>query len=213
VACLDPGQDAPAASGVCDADGVGGSGRAADCALSPRASSPRAPSAGALSWEARQAVRYSIARLAVDLVSGPGGLAAALRQGLLPPPYTTKPVILDIGHSSQVPGAIRRAVALRARHCEWPGCHKRPAHCDVHHLRHQRDGGETSVRNCVMLCQFHHDVCIHRWGWRLTLHPDGTTTAHGPKGQVLHSHAPPGDSSHVPNHGPPGTGPPDTGAN
>ena len=33
--------------------------------------------------------------------------------------------------------------------------------------------------------------CIHRRGWRLVLHPDGTTTAYGPDGQVLHSHSPP----------------------
>ena len=43
----------------------------------------------------------------------------------------------------------------------------------------------------MLLCQFHHDVCIHRRGWRLVLHPDGTTTAYGPDGQVLHSHSPP----------------------
>ena len=35
---------------------------------------------------ARQAHRYAIARLAVDFVSGPGGLASALRTGLLEPP-------------------------------------------------------------------------------------------------------------------------------
>jgi hypothetical protein len=149
-------------------------------------------SPGALSPQAWQAIRYAIARLAVELVSGPGGLAATLRQGLLPPPYNSKPVILDIGYSDQVPGSIRRAVALRARHCEWPGCRKRPAGCDVHHLRHKADGGETSIRNCVLLCQFHHDICIHRWGWQLTLHPDGTSTARGPRGQVIHSHGPPG---------------------
>ena len=45
--------------------------------------------------------------------------------------------------------------------------------------------------DCVLLCQFHHDICIHRRGWRLVLHPDGTTTAYGPDGQVLHSHSPP----------------------
>jgi hypothetical protein len=152
----------------------------------------RGPSPEALSPQAWQAVRYAIARLAVELVSGPAGLAATLRQGLLPAPYNSKPVILDIGYSDQIPGSIRRAVALRARHCEWPGCRKRPAACDVHHLRHKADGGETSIRNCVLLCQFHHDVCIHRWSWRLVLHPDGTTTAYGPKGQVIHSHGPPG---------------------
>ena len=65
------------------------------------------------------------------------------------------------------------------------------AWCDVHHLQHKTDGGTTSVSNCVLLCQFHHDICIHRRGWRLVLHPDGTTTAYGPDGQVLHSHSPP----------------------
>ena len=42
-----------------------------------------------LSAEARQAHRYAIARLAVDFVSGPGGLASALRTGLLEHPYST----------------------------------------------------------------------------------------------------------------------------
>jgi hypothetical protein len=48
-------------------------------------------------------------------------------------------------------------------------------YCDIHHLRHKEDGGETSVENCVLACQFHHDVCIHRRGWQLILHSDGTT--------------------------------------
>ena len=125
-----------------------------------------------------------------------------LRRGLLDAPYTSKSIVLDVGVSAGIPGHIRRAVQLRARGCcEWPGCEKKAVYCDVHHLRHQADGGTTSVTNCVLLCQYHHDVCIHRKGWRLVLHPDATTTAHGPNGQVLHSHGPPGQ-------GPSGQGPP-----
>jgi hypothetical protein len=30
----------------------------------------------------------------------------------------------------------------------------------VHHLQHKKDGGKTAVSDCVLLCQFHHDVCI-----------------------------------------------------
>jgi hypothetical protein len=175
-----------------------------DNASSDASGRAQALSPEALSPQARRALRYAIARLAVDLVAGPDRLASILRRGLLDAPYNSRSVVLDIGVSGSVPGYIRRAVQLRARHCEWPGCGKPPAYCDVHHLRHQADGGETSVSNCVLLCQFHHDICIHRCGWRLVLHPDGTTTAYGPRGQVLHSHGPPGS-------GPPGSGPPRDG--
>jgi hypothetical protein len=150
------------------------------------------PRLGTLSPEAWQVLRYAMARLAVDLVSGPVGVAAVLRRGLLDKPYNTPSLPLDIGDSKSIPPSIRRAVLLRDRACAWPRCGRPAAHSDVHHLRHQRDGGETSVQNCVLLCQFHHDVCVHRRGWQLTLHPDGTTEARSPDGKhILHSHEPP----------------------
>jgi hypothetical protein len=145
----------------------------------------------ALSPEAWQALRYAMARLAVDLVSGPAGLAACLRTQLLEEPWNKPSLPLNIGWSDSIPWYIRKAVMLRDRKCAWPGCNSPAVYCDVHHCRHKADGGETSVANCVLLCQFHHDVCIHRWGWELIVHPDGTTTARGPDGQVLHSHSPP----------------------
>ncbi len=145
-----------------------------------------------MSPAARQALRHAMARLALDLVSGPAGAAAALRQGLLDGPWNTPSLPLDIGYSRSIPGHIRRAVQLRDRHCAWPRCTRPAVYCDVHHLRHQADGGETSVANCALVCQFHHDVCIHRRGWQLILHPDGTTEAHSPDGrQILRSHSPP----------------------
>lgn len=142
---------------------------------------------------ARQAHRYAVARLAIGFVSGPGGLASALRTGLLEHPYNTPSLPLDIGYSNSVPGHIRRAVMLRDQHCAWPGGCDRPASAsDVHHIRHKSDGGETSVQNCGLFCEFHHETCIHRWGWQVTLHPDGTMEARSPDGtQVLRSHAPP----------------------
>jgi hypothetical protein len=181
--------DPAAADAAGSGDGTEHAGRARSRALSP---------------EAWQALRYAIARLAVDLVAGPDRLAAILRRGLLDTPFNGKSVALDIGYSDSVPGHIRRAVQLRAKgHCEWPGCQRRAAWCDVHHLVHKADGGKTSVQDCVLLCQFHHDVCIHRRGWRLVLHPDATTTAFGPNGQVVHSHGPPGGSVPAACTGPP----------
>jgi hypothetical protein len=145
-----------------------------------------------LSREAWRALRHAMARLAVDLVSGPSGVAAILRQGLLEKPWNTPSLPLDIGYSDSIPAHIRRAVLLRDKRCAWPKCGRPAVYCDVHHLRHKEDGGETSVANCALVCQFHHDVCIHRRGWQLILHPDGTTEARSPDGrQILRSHAPP----------------------
>jgi hypothetical protein len=145
-----------------------------------------------LSPEAWQALRHAITRLAVDLVSGPAGIAAILRHGLLEKPWNTPSLPLDIGYSDTIPGPVRRAVLLRDRTCAWPKCDRPAVHCDLHHLQHKADGGETSVRNCALVCHFHHDVCIHRRGWQLILHPDGTTEARSPDGRhILRSHAPP----------------------
>jgi len=140
-----------------------------------------------------QALRRALARLAVDLVSGPAGVASALRRGLLEHPWNTSSLPLDIGYSDSVPAAIRRAVLWRDKYkCAWPRCGRPAAWCDVHHIKHKKDGGKTSVDSCVTLCNFHHDVCVHRWGWRIVLHPDGSVSVHGPQGQAQHSHAPPG---------------------
>jgi hypothetical protein len=151
----------------------------------------------------RTETRYAIARLALDFVSGPHGLASALRTGLLEHPYSAPSLPLDIGVSDSIPGQIRRAVMLRDQHCAWPGGCDRPASAsDVHHIRHRSDGGETSVRNCALFCEFHHETCIHRWGWQVLLHPDGTMEARSPDGRrLLRNHAPPTRS------GPPGRRP------
>ena len=66
---------------------------------------------------------------------------------------------------------------LRDRHCQWAGGCTQPAGaCQVHHTRHKANGGTTSVKDCVLLCPFHHQIVIHRWGWTLVVNPDGTTT-------------------------------------
>ena len=150
------------------------------------------PGPGRLSPRDWQALRYALARLAVDLVSGPAGVASILRRGLLEHPWNTPSFPLDIGYHESIPASIRSAVLWRDRYkCAWPRCGRPAAWCDVHHIEHKRDGGKTSVKSCVTLCQFHHDICIHRWGWRIVLNPDGTISVYGPDGQEQHSHSPP----------------------
>jgi hypothetical protein len=154
----------------------------------PCAPGPRPPTA-----QAQEMLRHAIIRTAVDLVSGPGGLASFLRTGLLGARLAGPSLPLDVGHSAEIPAAIRRAVILRDQHCRWAGgCDQPAAACEVHHLTHLADGGMTSVDGCALFCFFHHHVAIHQWGWTVALHPDGTTTARSPDGaKVLHSHGPP----------------------
>ena len=139
------------------------------------------------------ALEKAIIGKAVDLLSGPGGLASFLRQRQLGVRLGGPSLPLDIGYSETVPAGIRNAVMLRDKRCQWAGrCNQPASACEVHHTKHKANGGKTSVKDCVLLCSFHHQIAIHRWGWTLVLNPDGTTTAwNKDKTKVLHSHGPP----------------------
>jgi hypothetical protein len=139
------------------------------------------------------AVEQAVIGKAVDLLSGPGGLASFLRRRQLGVRLGGPSLPLDIGYAETIPAGIRNAVLLRDRHCQWAGGCTQPAGaCQVHHTTHKADGGKTSAKDCVLLCPFHHQIVIHRWGWTLVVNPDGTTTAWNKnKTKVLHSHGPP----------------------
>ena len=139
------------------------------------------------------AIEQAVIGKAVDLLSGPGGLASFLRRRQLGVRLAGPSLPLDIGYAETVPAGIRNAVLLRDRHCQWAGGCTQPAGaCEVHHTKHKARGGKTSVKDCVLLCPFHHQIVIHRWGWTLIVNPDGTTSAwNKDKTKVLHSHGPP----------------------
>ena len=145
-----------------------------------------------LTAEEKAQLRATLLGLAADAMSGPDGLAGYLRTRQLGAPYAGKSLPLDVGQVKDIPGHLRRAVILRDQHCAWPGgCDKPPAGCQVHHITHRAHGGKTRLKDLVLLCSYHHQVCIHRLGWTLILHPDGSTEARGPDGQILRSHGPP----------------------
>ena len=81
-----------------------------------RPSGPRPPTA-----QGQELLRHAIIGRAVDLVSGPGGLASFLRTRLLGARLAGPSLPLDVGHSAEIPAAIRRAVILRDQHCRWAG--------------------------------------------------------------------------------------------
>jgi hypothetical protein len=169
-----------------DGDPGGGGAAGAGSAGAGRAAGPDTSRA----WEA---LERAVIGQAIDLLSGPAGLASFLRRRQLGARLAGPSLPLDIGYSTTIPAGIRNAVILRDRRCRWPGgCDQPAAACEVHHVRHKSNGGRTSTTNCVLLCFYHHQVAIHRQGWTLVLNADGTTTAwNKDKTKVLHSHGPP----------------------
>ncbi len=141
----------------------------------------------------RESLEQQIIGKAVELLSGPDGLASFLRRRELGARLGGPSQPLDVGYSDDVPAGIRTAVRARDQHCRWAGgCDQPASACEVHHLKHKGHGGETSLDNCITLCFFHHHVMIHRTGWTLARNPDGTTTAwNRDRTKVLRSHSPP----------------------
>jgi hypothetical protein len=91
---------------------------------------------------------------------------------------------LSIGRKSRViPPAMRRALKARDDGCRFPGCTHRHF-IDGHHIRHRADGGETSMRNLVLLCRFHHRL-VHERGFGCERTDDGRIVFTNPAGTEI----------------------------
>jgi len=146
---------------------------------------------------AERAARQLVIARAADVLSGPAGLAAYLRTGLLDGPAASMSLPLDVGElTDTIPVHIRRLLMARDRCCRFPGCDQPVMACQPHHIIPRSKGGPTSLVNLILLCAFHHLIAIHRWDWQIVLKPDGTVTATSPdRTRVLHSHSPPAQAA------------------
>ncbi len=104
-----------------------------------RARSQDAPNAGApvpvgltgstaRSAEVTAAVTQALAEMEhqilgkiLQVVSGPGGAASFLRRHLLGKPLAGPSLPLDVGQTDDIPLHLRRLIALRDQHCQFPG--------------------------------------------------------------------------------------------
>jgi hypothetical protein len=90
---------------------------------------------------------------AVDLLSGPAGLASFLRRRQLGARLGGPSLPLDIGYAETVPAGIRNAVLLRDRKCRWAGgCNQPASACDVHHTKHKKHARPAPLT--VSCCAF-----------------------------------------------------------
>ncbi|PWK89261.1 HNH endonuclease [Lentzea atacamensis] len=92
----------------------------------------------------------------------------ACNAGIIPVVMGTQSQPLNVGRKARTfTAGMRRGLVARDHGCAFPGCGRPPKHCDVHHIHHWADGGDTSIDNGVLLC--HHHRLIHRSGWTVTM--------------------------------------------
>jgi hypothetical protein len=91
--------------------------------------------------------------------------------------------VLGVGRRSRtVPTALRRALEVRDRGCRFPGCGLR--FTDGHHIVHWADGGETSLKNTMLLCRRHHRY-VHEDGWKVMSDAEGKAIFFSPLGKAI----------------------------
>ncbi len=75
--------------------------------------------------------------------------------------------VIDVGRATRViSGPLRRALHARDRGCRWPGCDRPVGWTSAHHIQFWTRGGETRLRNLVLLCHLHHRN-VHEGGWQV----------------------------------------------
>lgn len=157
----------------------------------PDGSGSGAHTAATAHAEALALLEHQILAQVIQIVSGPAGVASFLRRNLLDKPLGGPSLPLDVGQTEEMPVHLRRLVALRDQRCRFPGgCDQPASACEPHHVVHRADGGPTSLANLQDWCWWHHHVVLHQMGWKLDVHPDGTSQVTSPTGSTIHSHKP-----------------------
>ena len=91
--------------------------------------------------------------------------------------------MLSVGRRTRtIPPHIRRALEERDRGCRFPGCGCR--FTEAHHVKHWADGGETSLRNTLLLCRRHHRA-VHEGQVKVSVATDGTMVFFTRSGKML----------------------------
>lgn len=59
---------------------------------------------------------------------------------------------IDVGEARLFTGALRRAIEVRDRECQWPSCHVPYPRCQADHIPPHNQGGFTTQGNGQLLC-------------------------------------------------------------
>jgi hypothetical protein len=91
---------------------------------------------------------------------------------------------LNVGRKHRmVQPALRRALDARDKHCIYPGC-SHDKWLDGHHIKHWADGGETSLKNTLLLCSKHHRL-LHEGGYSIKKNYQGERYFETSQGKIV----------------------------
>ena len=89
--------------------------------------------------------------------------------------------VLDVGRRQRSVGwRLRKALEARDGGCRFPGCGSW-LRTHAHHITPWAQGGETAMKNLVLLCPFHHRT-VHEGGWRAEMDERGVPRFFNPLG-------------------------------
>ena len=96
----------------------------------------------------------------------------------------TEDNLLNIGRKvRKVSSRLWRALTIRDRTCQFPGCDKL-RHLQAHHIQHWAKGGETNPDNLILLCRTHH-WAVHDGGFRINGRAPRGLVFRQPDGSIL----------------------------
>jgi hypothetical protein len=87
--------------------------------------------------------------------------------------------------------ALKRWLAITQVTCDFPGCGRRAAHCDLDHTHAWADSGQTTAENLAHRCRKHHTL-KHQTQWRVHKPPGAhRATWTSPTGHTRQADPPP----------------------
>ena len=117
-------------------------------------------------------------------------LAVACDAKILPGIFNKHTGDVLLGRSQRkVSKRLRKRLVVRDGGCI--GCAAHEKICQVHHVDHWCDDGETTYENTCLLCWRCHQVRVHRHGEEITRHPNGTFTLAPPTSAERPTRPPP----------------------
>jgi hypothetical protein len=93
----------------------------------------------------------------------------ACTNGIIPIHFDPHGQAIDVGREQRLFTRRQRiGLSVRDGGCRWPDCPRPPAWTEAHHINHwQRDHGETTLDNGILLCRHHH-LLLHDNHWEIT---------------------------------------------